>query len=79
MFDFSEKHINKQTNDSCREGTLGCLLHLYPEFHNNVFLFVGLTILGTLVNFICWFVELSVQKFQPLILIYKRGKFVYYN
>ena len=34
-----------------REGTMGCLLHKYPKFYNNVFIFVGLTTLGTLVNF----------------------------
>ena len=33
-----------------REGTLGCLLHWFPKFYNNVFLFVGLTTLGTLIK-----------------------------
>ena len=34
-----------------KDGTMGCLLHWSPKFYNNVFLFVGLTTLGTLVNF----------------------------
>ena len=36
---------------SRREGTLGCLLHQSPTFYNNVFLFVGLTTLGTFIEF----------------------------
>ena len=32
-------------------GTRGCLLHWSPKFNNNVFLLVGLTTLGTSVNF----------------------------
>ena len=53
-----------------REGTLGYLLHQSPKFYINVFMFVGLTFLGTLVNFdwlIQRFIQLSVQNFQPLI------------
>ena len=33
------------------EGTLGCLLHQSPKFYYNFFFFVGLTILGTLIEF----------------------------
>ena len=58
-----------------RKGTIGCLLHQSPKFYNNVFLFVGLTTLGIL---IVWFIKLSVNKFQPLSLIYRRGDFVYH-
>ena len=32
-----------------REGTLDCLFHLSPKFYNIVFLFVGLTTLGTFI------------------------------
>ena len=39
-----------------REGTLGCLLHQSPKFYINIFLFVGLTTLGTIMNF-DWFVH----------------------
>ena len=38
-----------------RKGTLGCLLIKFPKFYNNVFLFVGLTTLGTLIEF--WLVS----------------------
>ena len=51
---------------------MGALLHQSPKFYNNVFLCVSLPTLGTLVNFY-W----RIQTFQPLILIYKRGNFVY--
>ena len=56
------------------EGTLGSLLHQSPRFFNNVFLFVCLT---TLITFILigWIVQFVVQMFQPLIVIYKQGKF----
>ena len=33
-----------------REGTLGCLLYQSLKFYNNVFLFVGLTTLGTFIE-----------------------------
>ena len=47
-------------------------------FYNNVLLFVGLTTLGTLnLILISWFIKLSVQMFQPLILVYGRKNFVY--
>ena len=36
---------------SGREGTFGCLLHYYPKFYNNVFIFVGLITLGTFIEF----------------------------
>ena len=40
-----------QSNGAEREGTMGYLLHQSPKFYDNVFLFVRLTFLGTLVNF----------------------------
>ena len=59
---------------------MGCLLHESPKFHNTVFLFVGLTTLGTLMIFcIGWFFNFGVQTFQPLILIYRSGNFVYHH
>ncbi len=60
-----------------REGTMGCL-----KFSNNVFLFVGLTILGTWVSFdriIGWLIKLSVQTLQLLISIYRSDNFVYHH
>ena len=36
---------------------MGCLLHLSPNFYDNVFLFAGLTSVGTLYNF-NWLVHL---------------------
>ena len=41
------------------------------KFYNNLFLFVVLTILGTLVNFVGCF---SVQALQPLILNKRKGR-----
>ena len=35
--------------------------------------------LGLLLNLINWLIVLSVQTFQLLIVIYKRGNFVYYH
>ena len=36
----------------CKEGgELGYLLQLFPKFYNNVFLFVGLSTLGTFIEF----------------------------
>ena len=43
-----------------------------------VFLFVGLTTMGTSMNFIGCFITLSVQTFQLLIVIYRRSNFVYH-
>ena len=49
-------------------------------FYNNVFLFVGLTTLGDFKwILIGWFIKLKVKTFQPLIIIYKMGNFVYYH
>ena len=42
-------------------------------------LFVGLTTLGNLIDFIGCFVKFIIQKFQPLIVINRRGIFVYHN
>ena len=56
-----------------REGTLGCLLHKYPKFYNNDFLFVDLTTLGTYRILIGW---LSVQTFLPKIVIWRCCNFV---
>ena len=42
-----EFHQNLYSYIPGTEGTLGCLLYLSLKFYNNVFLFVGLTTLGT--------------------------------
>ena len=47
---FTHTHTQKFERDPEREGTWGCL-HWYPKFYNNVFLFVGLTTLGTFIDF----------------------------
>ena len=60
-----------------REGPLGHLIQCSLKFYNNVF--VGLTTLGTFIIFLIKFIKLSVQKFQPLISIYRRGNFVYHH
>ena len=37
---------------------MDCLLHLFPKFYNNVFLFFGLTSLGTFEMKFDWLVHL---------------------
>ena len=39
---------------------MGCSLHQYPKFYDNVFLFVGLTTFVSLMNF-DWFIKLSAK------------------
>ena len=60
-----------------REGALGCLLHKSPKFYSNVFVFVDLTTFGTFCILFHWFITLSVQTCQSLIVIYRRGIFVH--
>ena len=48
-----------------------------PQSFLNVFLFVGLTTLGTFIEFLLVSL-LSVQMFKPLIVIYRRGYFVFH-
>ena len=64
------KNDNTQENT---ELTLGWrLLHKsYTKFYNNVFLFVKILI--------DWFIKLSVYTFQNLIVISRRGNFVYHH
>ena len=57
-------------------GDIGLFITLVPKVLNNIFLFFGLTTLGTL-NLICWLTKLSVQTFKPLIVNYRRSNFVY--
>ena len=59
---------------------LESLFYFYPstqKFHCSVFLFVGFWDLYWI--FICLFIKLSVQTFQPLIVIYRRENFVYHH
>ena len=64
--------------NSGREGTLSCLLHQSPNFNNNVYLFVGLTTFGLLLN-LDWLVHyVDCPNFYPLIVIYRRVNFVYH-
>ena len=66
-----------QSNVSGREETLICLLHQSPKFYN-----VSYSLAQQLWEFFLnfnWFIKLSVQTFQPLIEIYRRGHFVYHH
>ena len=54
---------------------MGYLLHWSPKILKT---FVGFTTLVTLVNF-GWLIMLSVQTFQPIIVFYRRGIFVYHH
>ena len=50
------RRINKDGNHTLaaqlsERGHMDCLLHKSPKFHNNVFLFVGLTTLGDFIEF----------------------------
>ena len=47
--------------------------HQSPKFYNIPLSFVGLTTLKTLIG---WFNKLSVQKIQPLIVIYRRDNII---
>ena len=56
----------------------GCLLHWSTKFYKNVFLFISLTTLGTLIEF--WLPgSLSWVLIQPLIVIVRRGDFLYHH
>ena len=60
-----------------RKGTLA-VYYTSSQSFMIISLFVCLTTLGPLIEFLIgWFIKLSVQKFQPLILIYRRRSFVY--
>ena len=50
---------------------------LVPKVFDNTFLFVSKIcfIWGLLMNLIDWFINLSVQTFQQVIAIYRRGNF----
>ena len=59
---------------------MDCKLHLYPKVYNPDILFVMDQKLWVLqLNFDGWFQTSRVQTFQPIIIIYNRGKFVYYH
>ena len=60
----------------CKESKIGLLITLVL-FHD-VFLFVGFVTLKTWI-LIGWSIKLSVQTFQALIEIEKRGNFVYHH
>ena len=47
---------------------MGLFITLVQKFYDNGFVFVGLTTLGTLI-LNGWFIKLSVQTFQPLIVV----------
>ena len=55
---------------------MGCLLHQSPKFHNHAILFVTLKLLELLLNFY-QLIQKLVQTFQPITVIYRRGKLVY--
>ena len=50
-------------------GDIGLFITPVPKVYNNVFLFVGLTTLGNLTNYDWLIIKLSVETFQPLILM----------
>ena len=58
---------------------MSCLLHQFPKFYDNVFLFVGLATLGLQWILIGLINTLYVEMFQPLIIINKRYDFVYHH
>ena len=57
-------------------GIVLCILHLSPVFYY-VFLFVGKNYGEFCYMLIGWFIKMSIQTFQPLNVIYRRGNFVY--
>ena len=59
---------------------MGWLLHQTSKFYNNVFFIRRLYNFGDFYwILICWFNKLSVQTFQPLILICRKVNFVYHH
>ena len=52
-------------------GDIGMFITLVPKVLQYFFLLFGLTTLGKLVHFDCFFIGLSVHIFQPLIMIYR--------
>ena len=63
---------------ACASGREGSLNYSGPKVYINGFSSVVLTTLGTFIKF--WmFYSLSAKKFQPPIVIYKRGSIVYYD
>ena len=63
-----------------RGGTIGCLINKSPKFYINGFLFVRLTTLGTLIEFLylCCFIMFSIIV-STIILINRRVNFVYHH
>ena len=62
--------------DGQQPGRRGDIVLFIKKLYNNVFLFVSLPTLGTFIEF--WLVDTLVQTFQLLIVIYRRGDFVYH-
>ena len=58
-------------------GDIGLFITLVTKVLLNAFLIAGTITLETFKNF-DWFNKLSVQTFQPLIVIYGRGSFMYH-
>ena len=71
-------------NTFCQLGRRQWAVHLHwsQKFINNVFLFIGSLnnfkqLWGLYWTLIGWLIKLSVQAFQSLIIIYRRGNFMY--
>ena len=63
--------------NSGREGTLDCILYGYPKFYYHVILQVGSNNLGIFMkSFLVAIKTSSIQTFQPISVIYRRGNFV---
>ena len=62
---------------NCREGgNIVLFITLVPKVFIERFLSVASTTYCILIG---WFIRFGVQTFQPLIVIYRRGKFVYHH
>ena len=61
------------------EVTLDCKLHWYPKFYSSVAYSLAQKLYYFYWILIGGFIKLSIQSFLPLILIFRRGNFVYHH
>ncbi len=78
---YTQKNIYTHTGIINTHGNRGGrgqrIIHKSPKFYNNVFLFVGLTTLGVLLNFNL--LVYQVECLNVFIVIYRIGNFVYHH
>ena len=72
--------IGKFSSTLRQGGDIVLFITLVPKVFNNALSFVDLKTMGTFKGILIgWIIELSVQMFQPIIVIYIRSNFVYHH